>query len=123
MINIGKNFNAIILSLIFFSVSSSYADNYSYDETSEENAPLSICQETTTSQENEAFSGTYLNLSVTEVKELDQDLLTAVLRYEIEAENSKEAQNMVNQTMKKALEVTSRYAEIESSTDQYYIYK
>lgn len=89
----------IVLSVIFFAEFKTYAD--------------ALPEE----------AGTYLNLSVTETKELDQDLLTAMLRYEVEVNNPKEAQNMVNQTMKKALEVTSKSTKLQVVTDQYYVYK
>ena len=52
--------------------------------------------------------GTYLNLSVTEPKQVEPDTLIANLRYESESESAKEVQNKINQMMKKALSVARR---------------
>lgn len=39
--------------------------------------------------------GTYLNLSVTETKQVEPDILIANLRYESESESAKEVQNKI----------------------------
>jgi predicted secreted protein len=67
--------------------------------------------------------GTYLNLSVTEVKQVEPDLLIASLRYEIESESTKTLQNKINQTMKKALMIAEKKEELTISTEQYSVYK
>lgn len=68
-------------------------------------------------------NGTYLNLSVTEIKQVEPDLLIAVLRYETESESAKIAQNKINQTMKKALALSEKKKELLVSTEQYSVYK
>lgn len=40
--------------------------------------------------------GTYLNLSVTETKQVEPDILIASLRYESESESAREVQNKIN---------------------------
>ena len=67
--------------------------------------------------------GTYLNLSVTETKQVESDILIANLRYESESESAKEVQNKINQMMKKALSVAEKKENIEVSTEQYSVYK
>lgn len=67
--------------------------------------------------------GTYLNLSVTETKQVEPDTLIASLRYESESESAKEVQNKINQMMKKALSVAEKKENIEVSTEQYSVYK
>ncbi|CAF2120062.1 unnamed protein product [Rotaria magnacalcarata] len=67
--------------------------------------------------------GTYLNLSVIEVKQVEPDLLIASLRYEIESESTKTLQNKINQTMKKALMIAEKKEELTISTEQYSVYK
>ena len=67
--------------------------------------------------------GTYLNLSVTETKQVEPDLLIATLRYESESGSAKEVQNKINQMMKKALSVVEKKENVEVSTEQYSVYK
>ncbi len=67
--------------------------------------------------------GTYLNLSVTETKQIEPDTLIASLRYESESESAKEVQNKINQLMKKALSVLEKKENVEVSTQQYSVYK
>ena len=67
--------------------------------------------------------GTYLNLSVTETKQVEPDILIASLRYESESESAKEVQNKINQMMKKALSVLEKKENVEVSTEQYSVYK
>ena len=67
--------------------------------------------------------GTYLNLSVTETKQVEPDTLIASLSYESESESAKEVQNKINQMMKKALSVAEKKENIEASTEQYSVYK
>ena len=67
--------------------------------------------------------GTYLNLSVTETKQVEPDILIANLRYGSESESAKEVQNKINQMMKKALSVAEKKENIEVSTEQYSVYK
>ena len=67
--------------------------------------------------------GAYLNLAVTEIKQVEPDLLIASLRYESESESAKLAQNKINQTMKKALAVAEKKEVLDVSTEQYSVYK
>lgn len=67
--------------------------------------------------------GTYLNISATERREIDEDLLVANLRYETEGQIAKEVQNKINKTMQKALERTKQLKDIKFSTEQYYVHK
>ena len=67
--------------------------------------------------------GTYLNLSATEMIQVEQDLLIANLRYEVDSDTSSNTQNKINQVMKKALEVANTVKNIEVSTEQYSVYQ
>ncbi|MFK7967550.1 MAG: SIMPL domain-containing protein [Rickettsiaceae bacterium] len=67
--------------------------------------------------------GTYLNLSVTEIKQVEPDLLIASLRYEVESESAKIVQNKINQIMKKALLLAEKTDELIISTERYSVYK
>ena len=67
--------------------------------------------------------GTYLNLSATEMIQVEQDLLIANLRYEVNSPTSSDTQNKINQVMKKALEVANTVKDVEVSTEQYSVYQ
>jgi predicted secreted protein len=67
--------------------------------------------------------GTYLNLSATELLEVQQDLIIVNLRYEVDSDSAINAQNEINQVMKKALEAANEAKNIENFTDQYSVYK
>ena len=65
----------------------------------------------------------YLNLSATETTQVEPDLLIATLRFESESTSAKEVQTLINQTMKKALELAAQDKQLNISTDQYSVYK
>ncbi|MFP4314257.1 MAG: SIMPL domain-containing protein [Alphaproteobacteria bacterium] len=60
-----------------------------------------------------------LHISASEQREVDQDLLVATLRIESEDESNKNAQNVVNKGMAKALELAGDYDEVKAATRGY----
>jgi len=72
---------------------------------------------------NDKEEGTLLNLSATEMMPVEQDLIIANLRYEIDGASAKDVQNRINQVMKKALDFAKSDENIQVSTNQYSIYK
>lgn len=67
--------------------------------------------------------GTLVDLSATEQVEVEQDLLTATLRYESENPNPRALQNEINQHMKQALEIAQRVETVQTSTQGYNVYQ
>lgn len=65
---------------------------------------------------------TLVNLSASEQVEIDQDLLVANLRYEIENKDPKKLQDDINEVMKKAVDQSKKYGAVKTSTQQYYVY-
>jgi len=65
---------------------------------------------------------TLLNLSVTQQAEVDQDQLTAVLRYSTRGSNQTELQEEVNRIMAKALSLLENTQGLEYATQQYHVY-
>jgi len=65
---------------------------------------------------------TVLNLSATERTTVQQDLLTATLRYEVKGKDAKALQDEINKTMEKALDTAREYDDVKVSTQQYYVY-
>ncbi len=65
---------------------------------------------------------TILSLSATEQMNVQQDLLQASLRIEIDAKNPKEIQDKINKAMADALAAAKGVAEVKTSTGQYYVY-
>ncbi len=65
---------------------------------------------------------TLLSLSATEQMNVQQDLLQASLRIEIDAKNPKEIQDKINKAMQDALTAAKGVAEVKASTGQYYVY-
>jgi predicted secreted protein len=72
---------------------------------------------------NKPEDNTYLNLSVLESTLVEQDLLIASLRYDVESESSKLVQDKINQTMKKALAIAEKKSMLDISTERYSVYK
>ena len=66
---------------------------------------------------------TLVSLSATERIEVEQDLLTANLRYEAENVSPKELQNNINTMMKKALEKAKKVNSVKVSTQAYSVYQ
>ena len=67
--------------------------------------------------------GTMLNLSATEMEEVENDLLVSTLRFEQEGKDPREIQNIVNSKMQQALDLIKKYSEIKAKTENYNIYK
>jgi predicted secreted protein len=65
---------------------------------------------------------TVLNISASERQNVQQDLLTASLRYETEGNDSKVLQNKINTLMAKALATAKEFPDVQVSTDHYYVY-
>ncbi len=63
-----------------------------------------------------------LNVSATEHDTVQQDVLTASLRYEAEGEDSKALQGAINGVMAKALAKAKTHERVEAATDHYYVY-
>ena len=66
---------------------------------------------------------TYLNISATERREVEEDLLVANLRFEFEGEEARDVQNKINSVMKKALAKAKALEAVNVSTEQYSVYK
>lgn len=63
-----------------------------------------------------------LHISATETREVDQDLLVANLRIEVENADNKLVQNEINTAMAKALELAKGYSEVKAITKAYNVY-
>lgn len=71
---------------------------------------------------NMPAGATLVTLSASESADVDQDLLTASLRYEAESADSKKVQDDINEKMTKALAAAKNYSDVEVSTQQYSVY-
>lgn len=67
--------------------------------------------------------GTYLNLSVTERTEAQEDILVASLSVEKEGGDPKQVQNDINKLMLQAVTKAKALSNITVNTEQYYVYK
>lgn len=67
--------------------------------------------------------GTYLNLSVTERTEVQEDILVASLSVEKDGTDSKQVQNDINQLTLQAVTKAKALSNITVNTEQYYVYK
>lgn len=65
----------------------------------------------------------YLNISVTEQMDVQDDLLTSSLRIEREGFDPKSIQDEINLMMSKAVEMAKKVPDITVSTEQYYVYQ
>jgi predicted secreted protein len=65
---------------------------------------------------------TLVNLSATEMLEVDQDLLVATLRFEAKNKDPKKLQDDINEVMKKALDKAKSVPDVKVATQQYYVY-
>ena len=66
---------------------------------------------------------TILNVSASEQREVEQDLLVANLRYQAENKDPKALQNDINDIMKKAVEKAKKTKDVKVSTQQYYVHQ
>ncbi|GJL84282.1 MAG: hypothetical protein DHS20C02_00570 [Micavibrio sp.] len=66
---------------------------------------------------------TLVSLSATERVEVEQDLLTANLRYEAENTSAKELQDEINKIMQKAVDEAKKVKSVKVSTQQYYVHE
>lgn len=64
-----------------------------------------------------------LHISATETREVDQDLLIATLRIEVENASNKTVQNEINKGMKAALDVAKNYADVKAITRGYNVHQ
>lgn len=67
--------------------------------------------------------GTYLNLSVSESTEVEEDLLIVNLRFEIEGKTSQDVQQEINKKMESALAEVKKQSKISVSTENYSVYQ
>lgn len=68
--------------------------------------------------------GTTLMALSTEIKkDIEQDLLIATMRYEMETDNPSALQEAINRKMQKAVEVAKRASSVKVSTEQYNVYQ
>lgn len=66
--------------------------------------------------------GTVVTLTASDQKKVDQDVLVASLRIEVENKDSRKVQDDINQAMKKALGTVSADPAIKASTGNYFVY-
>lgn len=64
-----------------------------------------------------------LNISATERREVEQDLLIATLAYNAKNKNSRELQNEINTAMAKALETVKKEKSVKVNTGAYQVYE
>lgn len=64
-----------------------------------------------------------LNISATERREVEQDLLVATLNYSATNTNSRELQNEINSAMKKALDLVKKEKNVKVNTGAYQVYQ
>lgn len=64
-----------------------------------------------------------LHINATERREVDQDLLIANLRIEVEDESNKLVQNEINTAMAKALEIAKKYKDVKAITRGYNVHQ
>lgn len=70
----------------------------------------------------EALAGAFVTLTASDQKKVEQDLLVASLRIEIDNKDSRKVQDEINKTMKEALGVVKAEPVIKVSTGNYYVY-
>lgn len=74
-------------------------------------------------ERNQLPEGTVLNISATKTIEVENDLLTASLRFETEGKNPKDIQSKINEVMNKSIDTAKKYSKIMVSTEQYSVYQ
>jgi predicted secreted protein len=70
----------------------------------------------------QGVSGTFVTLSAMDQKKVEQDLLVASLRIEIDNKNARVVQQEINEVMQKAMDVVKSESTIKVSTGNYYVY-
>ena len=86
-------------------------------------AILLIILPITSFADDDKKDATYLNISATERREVEEDLLVTNLRFEFEGEGAIDVQNKINAVMKKALSEAKNLEAVNVSTEQYSVYK
>jgi predicted secreted protein len=71
--------------------------------------------------ENEV-AGTFVTLSASDQKKVEQDLLVASLRIEIDGKDARKVQDEINKAMQKAMDIAKSDAALKVSTGNYYVY-
>lgn len=64
-----------------------------------------------------------LNISATERREVEQDLLVSTLSYTATNKNSRELQNEINTLMKKAVDLVKKEKDVKLNTGSYQVYE
>jgi predicted secreted protein len=67
--------------------------------------------------------GALLNISASDSREVEEDLLVVNLRFETEGKSPQEVQEKINEKMTKALNEIKQHRKITVSTEQYSVYK
>ncbi|HNQ93022.1 MAG TPA: SIMPL domain-containing protein [Alphaproteobacteria bacterium] len=65
---------------------------------------------------------TLVTLNASDQKDVEQDLLVADLRIEIDDKDARTVQDRINKAMQQAVAVAKKVSEVEVSTGQYYVY-
>ena len=64
-----------------------------------------------------------LHISATERREVDQDLLIATLRFEVEDSSNKLVQHEINKNMQAALDLAKKYKDVRTTTRSYNVHR
>lgn len=68
-------------------------------------------------------NGTYLNISATSNKDVEEDLIIANLRFEANGTSSQRVQEEINKAISSAIKKASLFSDIKISTEQYSVYQ
>jgi predicted secreted protein len=66
--------------------------------------------------------GTFVSLSASDQKKVEQDLLVASLRIELDNKDARKVQDEINKAMQKAMDIAKAEPSIKVSTGNYYVY-
>ena len=66
--------------------------------------------------------GTFVTLSASDQKKVEQDLLVSSLRIEMDGKDSRKVQDDINKAMKKAVDLAKTEPALKVSTGNYYVY-
>jgi predicted secreted protein len=80
------------------------------------------CLQASQAESTKETIGTVITLSASEQKKVEQDILVASLRIEMENKDSRKVQDDINEAMQKAMQIVSDVPSIKSSTGNYYVY-
>lgn len=67
-------------------------------------------------------AGTFVTLSASDQKKVEQDLLVASLRIEIDGKDARKVQDDINKAMQKAMAIAKAEPSLKVSTGNYYVY-